>query len=323
MSKYTTQLRWIIENAEANGIDKYKAVGLDSYPIFDEIHRKTLSDKIINHYYFREIGVETVELFRFMMQRQMNEIMPYYNQLYKSELLITDPLNSRDLWITEDNKRAFVEDFNRGFNEDSNKSLDDKASKNIDETIGKTTKDDYTKDGKEDYTKDNINHTISSNDGTSHTTATDSNSNVYSNTPMNLLADGMTNNAVRNLQYATEVTFDDNNSVTDGKTTDKSQSDVTANEDLDKTTKETFDRDMTENTTRNFDESDTRNATEKYGHSSNEDTLKNFDETTNKVRHEAGYTEAQADILMRYRKTLLNIDMMVIDELNDLFMGVW
>ena len=91
MSKYTTQLRWIVEQL-GNGIDipegqeyadiVYKYIGLDKYPIYDEEYRTMLNDKIINHFYFREIGFETAAQFAWYMRRTMNEIMPKYNKLY-------------------------------------------------------------------------------------------------------------------------------------------------------------------------------------------------------------------------------------------------
>ena len=52
MSKYTTELRWVIEN----GYD----LQLNEYPIFDENYREELNQKIINHYYFREIGLDFI-----------------------------------------------------------------------------------------------------------------------------------------------------------------------------------------------------------------------------------------------------------------------
>lgn len=90
MSTYTTELRWVIEQ----GMD----IGLKEYPIFDESYRDKLNKKIIEHYYFREIGFETVGLFKRFLNRKMNEIMPYYNQLYKSELIKIEPLTRIDLW---------------------------------------------------------------------------------------------------------------------------------------------------------------------------------------------------------------------------------
>lgn len=104
MSRYTTELRWIVEQAvknaglavvEANWSAAYDAVGLADYPIFDERYRPTLNDKIIRRYYTREIGAETAGRFRMFVRDAMYLIMPYYNQLYESELAAKgiDPLN--------------------------------------------------------------------------------------------------------------------------------------------------------------------------------------------------------------------------------------
>lgn len=46
------------------------------------------------HYWMREIGAETAGLFKLYLNRTMDEIMPYYNQLYKSAQLDFDPLNA-------------------------------------------------------------------------------------------------------------------------------------------------------------------------------------------------------------------------------------
>ena len=101
MAIYTTLLRSIVEQRQADehvGPDDftvaYATLGLDSYPIFDEAYRSTLNDKIIRHFYFREIGQETVARFRWYMDMTMRENMPYYNQLYKSLNLIVDPITN-------------------------------------------------------------------------------------------------------------------------------------------------------------------------------------------------------------------------------------
>lgn len=115
MSKYTTQLRWIVEqeldnknleHEEVNWKEIYKKIGLDDYPIFDEIYRETLNNKIIRRYYFREIGFETAAHFAWKLREFMHEIMPYYNQLYESQTLITDPLKDyhedyKGMWDSE------------------------------------------------------------------------------------------------------------------------------------------------------------------------------------------------------------------------------
>ena len=75
-SKYTA----VIHNLREQGFD----FGLNDYPIFDETYREKLNKKILDHYDFYEIGQETPYLFKLFLNRTMNEIMPYYNELYKS-----------------------------------------------------------------------------------------------------------------------------------------------------------------------------------------------------------------------------------------------
>lgn len=75
------------------------------YPIFDEDYREGLNTKILRHYWNYEIGQETESMFRFSLNRKMNEIMPLYNQLYTSQALVFDPLktvNYSDMTSTTD-----------------------------------------------------------------------------------------------------------------------------------------------------------------------------------------------------------------------------
>lgn len=89
MSQFTRLLRDIVVEREG--------IGLDRYPIFNEDYRPTLNDKIVTHYYMREIGFENDDYFIFALRRKMNEIMPFYNKLYKTELIEYDPLKTIDI----------------------------------------------------------------------------------------------------------------------------------------------------------------------------------------------------------------------------------
>lgn len=109
MSKYTTEVRFICENSaglsESEGADNIDSI-LDKcwnkifnfdFPIFDEKYRQVLCKKILKHYYTREIAHETVGRWKLALNAKLNEIMPYYNQLYKSELLEFNPFYDVDL----------------------------------------------------------------------------------------------------------------------------------------------------------------------------------------------------------------------------------
>lgn len=106
----------------------YARLGLDEYPIYDESKRKQLNDKFIRHYWMREIGCETVGHFCLWCSNTFNEIMPYYNKMYETELLSVERL----LGI----KRRKVVDMLRDFDESSsgNGSADTSTS-----STGKST----------------------------------------------------------------------------------------------------------------------------------------------------------------------------------------
>lgn len=231
MSKYTTELRWIVEN----GYD----LQLNEYPIFDENYRQKLNQKIINHYYFREIGFETVGLFRFYLKQTMNEIMPYYNQLYESALLEIDPLNTIN--FTETLTRTKIGNDTKNFNEDT---------------------------------------TVNSNgDSNSNSTKSTNFKDVESDTPQGMLSIGN----IEGELYA-------------------SYARISKNED---TTNSTAHQETTDTQKRKNDEKINREDNENY------------------TRTEKGNRESQSELLMKYRETFLNIDMQVINELNDLFMGLY
>lgn len=248
MSKYTTQLRWVIEqtlddaglpHTEDSWKSAYKALGLDDYPIYDESHRDELNHKIIRRYYFREVGFETVALFRWYMRSTMHEIMPYYNQLYPTELLVTQPMLS------------VSRDYSETWTRDENTSRDTTA----------------------DTTSDTETHGT----GTAHDQSDERN--VFQDTPMN----GLDTGAIESMDYATNVTYD--HSVSDGSTT----------------------------STGTASNVGTRKGTDAYSG--------DFDGT--RTHSERGFDKSQSELLLEYRKTILNIDSEIVDRLSTLFMQLW
>ena len=114
MSKYTTEVRYICEHFSGLGdsvgfyrvgevIEKARENIFNfDYPIFDENYRNVLETKILKHFYTREIGFETVGLWLLKLDTKLNEIMPYYNQLYKSEAMEFNPFYDTDITTTRD-----------------------------------------------------------------------------------------------------------------------------------------------------------------------------------------------------------------------------
>ena len=223
MSKYTTEVRYICETF--SGLDESKGcfnineiieqsrskIFSFDYPIFDETYRGVIETKILKHYYTREIGLETVGLWLHKLDVKMNEIMPYYNQLYNSCLLEFNPFYNTDFTTKRDIKT----------NEKGN-------------------------------SKDETNSTTKEWE-------------LYSDTPQG---------SVKNLENETYLT----------------------------------------NATKNTGDGNTLNKGE-----TNVDNVQDYLET---VKGKVG-GENYSSLLEQYRKTFLNIDMMIIDDLSDLFMNIW
>jgi hypothetical protein len=72
-------------------------IGLNDYEIYDEAYRPRLNGLIIDHYWNREIGLETIEMFQLAMRRRMNEAMPVINKLYESLAVEFSPLSTMDI----------------------------------------------------------------------------------------------------------------------------------------------------------------------------------------------------------------------------------
>lgn len=220
-----------LPHGEENWPHAYGIIGLDDYPIYDEAHRGVLNGKIIRRYYMREIGFETLGQFAWNMRRKMHEIMPYYNELFKSETLVTDPMLSRSL--------DYAERWTRG--EATSRDRSDTRSADTAST-SRSTSDDR---------------------------------NVFQDTPMN----GLDTGAIEAMDYATSVTLDHG---------------------------------ATENG------SSVKNET---SGSSTDGYTGDFDGT--RVHSLRGCDASQSELLLTYRKTLLNIDLEIVDSLSTLFMGLW
>lgn len=109
MSKYTTEVRFICESKSgleeskgASSVDEvlnksWDKIFTSKVSFFDEAYRSVLCQKILKHYYLREIGAETVGIWMLWMNTKLEEVMPYYNQLYESAKIKFNPMQDVDL----------------------------------------------------------------------------------------------------------------------------------------------------------------------------------------------------------------------------------
>ena len=83
MSSYTLELRHIHQTFKVFNFD------YDFYTDSDIIKSK-FEEKFIDEYFFHEIGQETVARFQHRLRTRLNKIMPYYKQLYDTEIAAKD-----------------------------------------------------------------------------------------------------------------------------------------------------------------------------------------------------------------------------------------
>lgn len=157
----------------------------DNFPIWDDNYRQTLFNKILEHYMFCEIGFETPELFTHYLEVALNEIMPYYNQLYLTTLYKLDPF----LEFKHDEESTRITDTDNKLDTTTNNKID---TSQHDEATAKQTNN----------TKSTIDDTQTSN-GKS----------VTSDTPQNLLTSG----SIEGNKWATQANM--NTVSTTGKNT--------------------------------------------------------------------------------------------------------
>ena len=303
MSKYTTEVRYIcevaaglVESTDYTGVEdvikKALPVVFDfSFPIFDEQYRSVLETKILKHFYTREIGLETVGLWKLKLNTKLNEIMPYFNQLYSSQLYEFNPFYDVDL--TRKHR------------------IDGSGKRDTDTTSNTETEHRITVDETGNTTTDNTGS--STGEGTSENTEVRTRTNnqtddfveKYSDTPQGAITD------LRTDKYLTNATIrnDDKkqNTSDNVKNDEKTSSNVSA-------------KDNTEvEETRNTDTSGNNSSTTNGNVSATLTNTEDYLETVQGKNGGASYSK----LLMEYRETFLNIDMMVINQLEDLFMQLW
>lgn len=287
MSLYTTEVRFICESLagyqESVGLSKVPDVLEKSwskvfdfdFPMFDEQYRSVLCQKILLHYYTREISAETVGLWKLWLRRRMNEIMPYYNKLYESEKFKFDPMTDVDLTTTHKgsgSNAGTVDNTGNDVREGSGNS----TNKGTVGDSGKTTRS-------------------GSGSGTGGNNATSTK--AFSDTPMGQLQQ------VKDMKYlsSAQVDTDSNSQTSSYKDSEESTNANTQTRDLADTftNSETIARTNTE----------TRDLT----------STDEYVQTVKGKTSGASYMKLVAE----FRKNLLNIDNMIIEELSDLFFHLW
>ena len=312
MSKYTTEVRFICETeaglTESVGYSKVDEV-LDKswdkifdsgdWEIYDEEYRPILCKKILKHFYTREIGAETAGLWKLWLNQRMTQIMPYYNQLYKSTLLEFNPLYDTD-YTTSGNRQTDEGEQSGRETESDYTRTDDLQSKRTDDLNSKRI--------------DNLqsNRTYNSNQQRTdnlHENTTGSRYDLYSDTPQGALTGVESETYLTNARKITEEGSKDNTGTQNTDTDGSELATNTGSQDINNTGTQTVDN----------------TGTVRNQGKDTESSKRVMNNTQDYAEHVVGKrgTQSYAKMIMELRDSFINIDMMIIDELNDLFFNLW
>lgn len=311
MSKYTTEVRYICETlaglSESVGYADVEQVIKNclpkvfdfNFPIFDESYRSVLETKILRHYYTREIGLDTVGLWKLKLSTKLNEIMPYYNKLYKSELIEFNPLYDVDLTRERKIEGKGTKDTENGENRSGSNNTETTQNTENSQNNNSTV----TETGGEKGTTNGIAN------GTQNQNSSGNGLNMYSDTPQGSITD------LQAGKYLTSATVDGATNTFAGASSDTTT----------QTTENTNNRDTENNS--DIESNGSVDGTTESDFNSKMDGFSNttLSNTEDYLEHVIGSYggESFSKRLNDYRSTFINIDMMVINELEDLFFGLW
>lgn len=256
-SKTTLELRQIVDNS-VNLWD------FDYPSYYTGLDKKGFEQKVIDHYYFRQIGFETVGRFLHCFRTRVREIMPYYIELYKTAEIMAnldDPFGNVD--VTETFEQSTERD-----------STDNLTGGSDNKTTNKTTNNGSATD---ELTK------------TDKKTTTEDKTQRFSDTPQNSI-DNVNN-------YMTNATVEDNSYIDNINTTGK------------QTSTNALTSDSTITNTLTTTQSNNGNMSETVKHT----ITRKGNQGVNTYAHD----------MREFRETILNIDMMIINDLKDLFLQVY
>lgn len=309
MAKYTTLVRSVCEeltNIGSSGFGKVDEIIRAAVPIiftspveiFTPECKELLLRKTLKHYYMREIGFETVGLWRLYMNMRLEEIAPYYDFMY------SHALTNQDLYKNTDVRTGYTgTDTGRGTttnDHDESTSHDEQSTMaytgSYTDTTSGTSKG---KDTSESSAKSS-GSTSGNNTGKDTTRASD--------TPQGGLAGIESNTYLTNASIVdrTENTSGSTSGNTSGNTTSTSEN--TENSTLKK------DRDATDTGTRTYSDS-TR------GGFTNTDTNTLQREYVQTVTGLTG--KSPIEIFSLIKDTYYNIDLEVINSFADLFINIY
>ena len=124
MSKYTLELRYMYED------ENFKLFDFP-YNLYDNDLKPWFEEKFYQHFMFYEIGFDTIGMFKQRLMSKLNDIFPYYKQLYETEIRA----KGIDFMLNKDLKESYV----RELTSNSNSNQESNVTSNSLSTAGQLT----------------------------------------------------------------------------------------------------------------------------------------------------------------------------------------
>lgn len=184
MAKYTLELRHLED------------ILFDfEYNFYSEEAKKEFQTKFIDHYYFNEIGFETVQRFKQQLKSYLNRIYPYYKELYEIELRCKDI----DFMLNKDLKETFVREIEE--NEKNNLKTNQNEINSSNTNINTNENSNIISKNKESNLADGVSNSMLDNGFLTNVNETNDNSNNESNSASNVNTNSnltVNNDAIKN-----------------------------------------------------------------------------------------------------------------------------
>lgn len=275
-----------------------------------------LEEKILRHYYFREIGLETVAKWKFYLESRMNEIMPYYDEMYRTAKL--------EYNILENFKTEEVYAGNDVNTISKNGNLTENLIENLDNS---NRRDEDLKGTEEHNVTTNGTKAVDNSDNKDETREITKNNMETRNLDLSgetLNSDFPQANAA-NVDYGTAYqkthTDDEGTVKNNGMDTEEfTTRNVYTGKDVTTETVNDFNQSTGRNVIQDIIKGKKTNSNEKV----TEDTENaNLNKNYTITRHGKEGSEPFSELIRMYRETIINIDMLIIGELSDLFMNIY
>ena len=285
MASYTMTIAEMMNN----GLTQNIFPSTYDFYVDDPQARKAFEDKFIKHYYYREIGFESPFMFIQKLESHLLLNMPYWKQLYLTEL------ESRNInfLLNKDLTETFIREI-----ESENKT-----------TGTSSTQQNATSSNKLSQTGTSTNTSSITQEGTSSTENSLSQNGTSSNTHKeSSISDGVATSSLSD-GYLTGTSSDDG-------TTSNTETSTSSGENTSKSTATSSDEMESTGT------SSGTNDVETTGTTNQSDNGTSTERTELISKGNIGITSS-AQLLKEWRDVLINMDKIIIESCNDLFMKIY